>query len=285
MTNRCNRLDLCFNTKNIFWLIKTIMTRRQFIQSVGALFAGYGFSDYARGKAAPEELSVKPRHVICVLGEWKSLQIVEKTVSEFGRGFSLDKEYSKTEPDQRMEKAFSACLDRVYKTFTNNDWAKVKRHNTVAYVLSPPIDRNQALAISAAALEITARLVGAGATAVKSESAGIAHGLDHWMSLAQKKALRLAWVRRPIQDEDTLYSCGMHLLGQPDIECVGGFEELEAVRWIDALAEKLISGQRTTNRFSLDGRIPEKKLQSVPCERYEEDEFFFNPYGYVRITV
>lgn len=261
------------------------MTRRRLLQSLCTLFAGHGLSDGVLGKGLPASSSVKPRHVICFLGQWKSLSAVEKLVGEFGRGFTLDQEYSAATPDPRMEKAFAASVDRVTRTFTVEDRARVKRHSAVAYVLSPPIDRDKALSVSAAALEITARLIKAGATAVKSESAGIAHGLDHWAHLAQTKALRLAWVRRPIQENKTLYSCGMHLLGQPDIECAGGFEASEAVRWIDALAEQSMDGQLAPARqFSIDGEARGKRLQFVPCKRYAEDDFFFNPYGYIRVS-
>ena len=260
------------------------MMRRKFIQSLSAFFAGYGMAQ--SGLARPvSDPSIKPRHVICFLGEWKSLTVAEKIVSEFGKGFTLDLEYSMSMPDVRMEKAFSASIDRVSKTFTSEDWARVKRHNTIAYVLSPPIEQDKALSISTVALELTTQLIRAGATAVKSESAGIAHGLDHWLYLAEKKAVRSAWVRRPIQEKQTLYSCGMHLLGQPDIECTGNFEALDAVRWIDELTEKFINEKAIPDRFTIDNlKAPAKHLQRVPCTRYAKDDFFFNPYGYVRIN-
>ncbi len=259
------------------------MLRRLFTHSLPALCAGMGLVHTAH--AATASSKVKPRHVICFLGEWKSLDAVEKTVKAFGQGFSVDREYSQVAADARMGKAFAVSRDRVTNTFTEQDHARIKRHNTVAYVLSPPMERSEAMAVSAAALEITARLIQAGATAVKSESAGVAHGLDHWVQLARHGALRQAWVRRPIADDDgTQYSCGMHLLGQPDIECAPGRPDLEAVRWMDALADKTLAGQPPGKTFSIDGRAPAKKLQTLPCTRYEEDDFFFNPYGYVRIA-
>ncbi len=259
------------------------MMRRNVLQTIGALLGGYGVTGVA--KVMPMASLVKPRHVICFLGQWKSLSAVEKVVAEFGRGFSVDMAYSQEKPDPRMESAFAASADRVSKTFVAKDLARVKHHSAVAYVLSPPIDREKAVMVSISALQLTARLIQAGATAVKSESAGIAHGLDHWLYLAQKEALRPAWVRRPIREKETLYSCGMHLLGQPDIECAGSFEELEAVRWMDALSEHAMSGQLNVNNpYSVDAQTPKKRLRLVPCERYAEDDLFFNPYGYVRIA-
>ena len=262
------------------------MLRRKILQTIGAFLGGHGVSSAGVNQVTPEASLIKPRHVICFLGQWKSLSAVETVVAEFGKGFSLDQAYSQAEPDPRMERAFAASADRVFKTFLDKDQARVKRHRAVAYVLSPPIERESAVKVSSQALQLALRLIQAGATAVKSESAGIAHGLDHWAHLAQKEALRATWVRRPIREKQTLYSCGMHLLGQPDIECVGSMDELEAVRWMDALSDLAMSGQLDVNKpYSVDDKTPKKRLSMVACGRYAEDDFFFNPYGYVRFHV
>lgn len=254
-------------------------TRRKVIQSISALLAGFGFCGGSGATAAPQAR----RQIICFLGEWGTLRNVATVVEAFGKGFTLDSRYSLAEPDGRMRSAFIASIDRVARTFSAEDWARIERHNTVAYVLSPPLDRGRAMGICADALDLTARLIKAGATAVQCENAGVAHGLDHWLALARTHSIREAWVRRPIRDDDALYSCGMHLLGLPDIECIGSFEELEAVRWIDALADKCVSGKTIGNLFSFDKQTPERRIQRVPCKRYEEEEMFFNPYGYIRV--
>ena len=113
------------------------MLRRFFTHSLTALCASMGLTHSARATTASSK--VKPRHVICFLGEWKSMDAVEKTVKAFGRGFSVDREYSQVGADARMTKAFAVSLDRVTNTFTEQDHARIKRHNTVAYVLSPPM--------------------------------------------------------------------------------------------------------------------------------------------------
>lgn len=233
----------------------------------------------------PEVSRVRPRHVVCFLGQWKSLSTVEKVVVEFGHGFSLDMEYSQTTPDPRMERAFAASSDRMSRTFAAKDQARVRRHRAVAYVLSPSMERENSAMVSTHALQLVDRLIQAGATAVKSESAGVAHGLDHWVHLAQNRAIRAAWVRRPIREAQTLYSCGMHLMGQPDIECVGDPDEREAVRWIDSLSDLALRGQLDVNRpYAVDEKTSKRLLEVVPCNRYEADDFCFNPYGYIRIT-
>lgn len=241
--------------------------------------------------AAP---AVRPRFVLCVLGEWNSLEPVAAVVNAFDSGFTLDREYSILKRDARMQSSFAVSTDRVKNTFTKDDERSVKRHNTVAYVLSGPIDQDKALKIAGSALELTARLINAGSTAVKMESAGIAHGKAHWLSLAQKatsasaleriRVLQEAWVKRPIEDGDIFYSIGMHVLGQPDIECVtGNMQPLETVRWMDALGHQLLTSKVRNKQFSPDTQSADKNLRPGPCTRYEEDDFQFNPYGYMRL--
>ena len=92
---------------------------------------------------------VMPRHVLCVLGDWKSFDAVESVVVKIGgEGFQLDREYSQLEPDPRMPKAFAASADRVAPSMTDDDIRAIESHRAVAYVLSPPIaaERGQAIA-------------------------------------------------------------------------------------------------------------------------------------------
>jgi hypothetical protein len=48
-------------------------------------------------------------------------------------------------------------------------------------------------------------------------------------------------------------------------------------------------GDRPTRRlkdgegFRLKDAGPRQVMRLVPCQRYEEDDFFFNPYGYIRL--
>jgi hypothetical protein len=243
----------------------------------------------------------RPRHVVCVLGEWKSFDDVERIVREVGgEGFQLDDDYSMLGADPRMARAFEASRDRVTPSFTDEDLAAIKAHVAVAYVLSPPMDRDAAQAISGRMLATTAALLEAGGTAAKGESAGIAHGRARWLGLAERYArgdaltraavLSAAWVRRPLGDDDrgVFYSCGMHLLGEPDVELPDTLESLEAVTWMDALCIYLLAEKRADDERGLrDGETfrpteehDRRVLRHRACDRYEEDDFFWNPYGY-----
>jgi len=151
---------------------------------------------------------------------------------------------------------------------------------------------------------LTAALLREGGVAAKGEGAGIAHGRARWLELAEKlararqhgdthtegAALYWAWMRRPMIDDDeaVYYSCGMHLLGERDIEIETGLDLAEALEWMDLLGLYLV-GDRPTRPpkdgegFRLKDEGPRRVMSFRPCERYEEDGFMFNPYGYIRL--
>ncbi len=246
--------------------------------------------------------SVAPRHVVCVLGNWRSLdgfeEIVERTT---GADFNLDKEYSQLARDGRMEEAFEVSYDRVMPTMLEDDWKAVQEHSAVVYVMSPPMQKEKALDVSGKMLNLVAALLENGGVAAKSESAGIAHGRDKWLQLDQeyndaskekddhRKAATLysAWVRRPLLSrEKQYYSCGMHLLGEYDVEIDSSIDVDEAIAWMDLLANYLLADTPRPPVLEGDGfRFQDKRrtMHLLQCTRYEVDDFFHNPYGYIRL--
>jgi hypothetical protein len=242
---------------------------------------------------------VQPRHVVCLLGSWKSFGEIERVLAEKGgEGFEIDTDYSKLEPDPRMAAAFAASADRVTPSMTDADRDAIRDHKSVAYLLSPPIAPGKGQVISRQMLAIVDALVDVGITAIKGESSGIAHGLSRWRVLAshaaggtkleRASALRLAWVRRPIKDGEILYTCGMHLLGERDIEIAASDDVASDLGWMDLLAIFLLAEQPEGGvaegegfRQTEDGE--RRVLRAHACERYEEDSFMYNPYGYWRL--
>jgi hypothetical protein len=240
--------------------------------------------------------------VLCVLGSGLGLSEIERVAAGFG-GFVLDHEYSEAEPDPRMPEAFEASMAAA--SFDDTDWAAVESHDTVGYLLSAPMMRDLAADTSRRLLTATGALLEAGAAAVKNESSGITHGRDRWLALADQAAdakdedlagaLVSAWVKRPIFDGQVLYSCGMHLLGAPEVEIEADEEQLteeglpDLVMHLDALAIYLLTDPRAQEiedgaGFRMSEEAPRWVLRTGPCDRYDEDDLFFNPYGYVRLT-
>ena len=133
--------------------------------------------------------TVKPRHVLCFLGKDEGLlhppEAVARTIADFN--FEIDRTYSQAKPDPHMERSFGVCWDRVFpKAWSEADELAVLDHKAVLYVLSPPMEQQKTVAYSAAALRIVEEMIEAGATAVKGESAGVAHGLARWRQLARE---------------------------------------------------------------------------------------------------
>ncbi len=239
---------------------------------------------------------VRARHVICILHD--DLDALAKVIKRFP-GFVVDREFSTEMPDARMRGAFEASMDRVSPSFTKADWTTIERHKAVGYVLSPRITRANDRKVSTSALRLVDAALGAGARAAKSESSGIAHGARRWRTLAGKirgkgtdaaaaEALYQAWVRRPIGDDDVLYTCGMHLLGLPDVEMANDVAPLEGVQWLDAFAryelhEVTQNKLRAGHTFRPDAEVDRRTLERRDCARYEADDYFFNPLGYWRI--
>ncbi|MDG6106161.1 hypothetical protein Daura_20450 [Dactylosporangium aurantiacum] len=238
---------------------------------------------------------IYPRHVLCVLGTGLDLDTVGEVVRAAHAGATFDPADARTAPDPRMPVAFQVSLANA--TFTDADVAAVAAHDTVAYVLSPPIHSVSAWTISGQMLALTAALLRAGATAVKNESSGLTHGRERWLAIADRAAtapteddhvvsLYDAWVKRPISDDDgVLFSCGMHLLGAPEVEIVDG--TLDDVPTIDAFAGYLLLEDPVLHdgegfRVAVDA--PRWTVEHRPCDRYEEDSFFYNPFGAWRLT-
>ena len=273
---------------------KSTMLRRQFLSASGAILLLNPVNVFAQDakKAKPV---IKTRHVICVLGDWRSLAPVASLVAAFGQGFTFDDEESKTTSDSRMVRAFDVSADRVESSMTAADLKAIAGHKAVAYVISPPVDREKSIIVAQQVLELIGKLFAAGATAIKNESPGLAHGKARWLALIQRakagttdeatQALIEATVRRPIGSDNLLYSCGAHLLGVRDVETVGIKNERDAVKIMDRLiAQQLKAGRSATSPTSIDSDNGKPLPVALSdSEHYEDDSFMHNPFGYLRV--
>ncbi len=249
--------------------------------------------------------SVQPRHVLCLLGKWRDFSPVQSLLADSFPDFTFDEEFSQLTPDPRMPEAFEASVVPGELSLTDGDRTAIRDHSAVAYILSPRLEPQLAEAVSSRALHLVSSLLERGAVAAKSESAGLAHGRARWLQLAAEHAkfqldgdqhsarmkLYYAWVQRPIVDEDALvqYSIGMHLLGLPDTEIDAELDFDSATEWLDLMGLYLAADRPTRPilageglRFASEG--PRRIIEKHPCSRYEEDAFFFNPYGYNRLV-
>jgi hypothetical protein len=228
-----------------------------------------------------------PKIVLCLVGD----SAFGRAAAELLTAESI--EYEVQERDDRMRGAFEASAFRVEPSLTARDLDAIERHDSVVYALSSNYGAGAALAEARRMLEIGGRLLEAGAAGMKCESSGIAHGRGRWLELAQSadaEALFRAFVCYPIGDGDDYYSCGLHLLGRPDLiaadpvfeddpaSLVALFQTFASYLLTECPPKRFHSG----HTFRCDAESPRYVVRWEPCRGYDEDDFFFNPFGRFR---
>ncbi|MCZ7447046.1 hypothetical protein O8B93_05480 [Agrobacterium rhizogenes] len=255
---------------------------------------------------AASRSSYQPRHILCFLGPENGLAALQKSaraaVDDFAPDFSLDEDYSQDEPDDRMDRSFNVCWDRVDPDAHQlSDEEAVAGHGSVLYVLGPSMDAETTVKTSATALRFVQHMLDNGAIAVKGESAGVAHGARRWKQLFEQsrseaaaddgmalaRTCRLAFARRPIGgDADGMMSVGFHLIGLPDVQVrftkngdqpSTNTEQLKIAALIDDIADQMA-------RDGVEATVKDRRATLADDTRYEEDEYKFNPFGVVSIN-
>ena len=269
------------------------LSRRTLLNAMWSLplMVHVGSANAASGKS-----SVKPRHVLCFLGGTRDLaplsNAVSTAIAEFAPDFGIDNDYSRAEPDTRMDRSFDVCWDRVEPgAWTEKDEDAVSNHKSVLYVLGPQMTADNAVTVSATALLLVEAAIKAGAVAVKGESAGVAHGLARWRNLIEQgsaalesgdnaalsRICRLAFSKRPLSAQKYLESVGFHLVGLPEIYVAKAYgSERQAIAVMDSIADDMA-------KRSVETVLRERRATLSYASSYKEDDFKFNPYGIARI--
>ncbi|WP_410492169.1 hypothetical protein [Bosea sp. 685] len=277
------------------------LIRRGLLWFIGAsALGGASRADEPKPAPATPQPSVMPRHVLCFLGRTHDLarlsEAARNAIGTVAKGFSVDTDYSQDEADDRMERSFAVCWDRVQpNAWTDSDERAVAEHGSVLYVMGPQMTAETAVETSATALLLAQQLIQAGAVAVKGESAGIAHGLARWQELAAQaqaarqavrdpgdnlalgRICRLAFAKRPLEAKGYLESVGFHLVGLPEVYAPKSLgSERAVVALMDEVADEIA-------KRGLEVTLRERKASHSFASTYDEDEFKFNPYGIVRL--
>jgi hypothetical protein len=263
------------------------------------------WSDWQRLRVQLTGQGMLPRIVLCVLGDERFPTRAAEAVPKAG----IELEAGPADP--RMLGAFRASASPWEKPLSPLEIAVIAGHRSVVYLVGPAMTAADAPVVALDFLALAAKLFEAGAIAIKSESSGIAHGNGRWLELARtaaetgvdldaryrrSSALFGAFVQFPIASEDSYYTCGMHLLGQPDL--IVGIETAErlwgakamarSAELFNALALFLLAecppgtfGHR--HRFSTATGAPSFLVLWEECSSYDEDDLFFNPFGFWRL--
>lgn len=236
-----------------------------------------------------------PKLILCVLGHAD----LESRCSHLLDAEGIEHEWH--EHDDRMISAFQASACRCDPSITAEDFDRIVEHSRVLYVLSTNFTARDGPSVSRKFLRLGGRLLETGALAMKCESSGIAHGRARWLELAREaegadpwSVLLRGYVQLPIQNGDDYYTCGLHLLGQPDLIASGSLlreacDSTKNLAWnaVDLfrgfahylLAECDPGRFASGHSFSLDAASPRFRVLWEECSGYQEDDFLFNPFG------
>ncbi|CAN7577820.1 hypothetical protein LJR251_004111 [Rhizobium rhizogenes] len=283
--------------------------RRGVLAFLGGLILGKPSLSKASSKQpafAASRSSYTPRHVLCFLGKENGLaalrQNARAAIDLFADDFTVDEEFSQDEPDDRMERSFNICWDRVDpNAYQETDEDAVAGHGSVLYVLGPSMTADIAVTTSAKALMFVQYMLDHGAIAAKGESAGVAHGMRRWKELFEQardaaashdllilaRICRLAFARRPIGDDaEGMASVGFHLIGLPDVlitfarkddpQPSTSTEQLKIAALIDDIADEM-------TREGVETALADRHAALSDDTRYGEDEYKFNPFGVASI--
>jgi hypothetical protein len=238
-----------------------------------------------------------PRIVLCIPGgddlraKCEPILTAEKVEHEF------------RPHDVKMVQAFRSS-SIVWPTFTPDDFGRIGGHTTVLYVVSDRVVSAEARSVGLALLNLGKRLLDAsGEIGIKSDSSGISHSRSRWVGFAESaarapghvwSALFHAYVVYPIGSETDFYSCGMHLLGAPDLiitqSTIGAAvkpgqtraaatAELFRVFAMYLLIECPTGRFGSGHTFSIEREAPRYRVIWEACAGYPEDSYFFNPFG------
>ncbi len=257
------------------------------------------WADWHRLRVRMTGQGYEPKIVMCLPGDSdfpsRSLPILD--------GTGVTHEFAAH--DERMVQAFRASANLVHPSLDEGDFARIAVHETVLYILSRNFSAEDGPAVSGEMLRLGSRLLKSGALGLKCESAGITHAPSRWIKLADlaasahsafeaMEALFLAYVQMPIGNGDDVYTCGMHLLGQPDLVVAetllkeatdaGDAHAFKVVDLFQALAMYLLAecpeGEFVSGQtFATDSRSRRFRIVWEECTGYGEDDFYFNPFG------
>lgn len=242
-----------------------------------------------------------PTLVLCVLGDAnfreRSARILYEAFPE------VEQEWRQRDP--RMVEAFQASMSSSHPTVTAADFESIERHESVLYLVNRQSGAGWSPRVSARLLSLGGALLESGGLAMKCESSGISHGRDAWIMLTKQlsdttigssdfwAAMFDALVQFPISNGKDIYSCGMHLLGQPDVIVSESLLQqmqpdvptgnvavyLFTVFCLYLLDECAPGAFGSGHTFAPDAVWPRLRVTWEPCRMYEEDDFFHNPFG------
>ena len=268
------------------------------------------------------EPMIYPKLVLCLVGDERFPEVVEELLQDEELEFEVQRE-----PDPRMVEAFRAAAAALQPTIDAAELEKIAAHRSVVYLISENYPPDEAIHVAHEMLAIGVELLESGGIAMKCESSGVAHSAELWTKLAgvADEALELAsdenlesddeaidafadfwsalvqaFVQLPILTSDDYKTCGLHLLGVPDL--IIGRDLMQDLSEDDESPDTEAAGlfllaalthlmqdrdapPETFDTFRIDEESPEFRVREESCDDIPADDLFFNPFGRRRLMV
>lgn len=132
-------------------------------------------------------------------------------------------------------------------------------------------------------------LADGGAVAVRVEASGCATTLPDWITLLEDgdpmDLIRCAVIIVG-DDDDSLFTCGMHAFDLPEVQ-IRLDDPQEAIVWLDTLCAFQIAEQPvlgTGHTFRPDADAERHRLERWPDHRHDPDDGRHNPFGVWRLV-
>lgn len=207
--------------------------------------------------------------------------------------------------DPRVVSAFKFLLVNP----ADGELEAVSKHKKVLYLSSKIKSADEAPQTAANAVKIAASLALAVDSPLKSDSSGIAHSKASVAEIAEQlhnersvefwAALFQTFVQYPISTDDDFYTCGMHVLGKPDLIIsdslletilVGNPAKVQAAAFLFSSFCLYLLIECTEIQFSSGHTFrpaedwPPMRVKWEPCGTYEPEALYHNPYGMWRFA-
>lgn len=236
------------------------------------------------------------KSMLCIPGTWADrnelmLAIAEHTGGKYLMAANVlinnaEKHHFEIEVmdhDPMMHNAFSYA--GKVTGYAEEALEKIAGHKHVVYISGETGNLAQAKHLADAA----AVILHVGGLGVKVETAGKAFEKGQWLRQLEDfkphQLYPLFVIDSIIDDEGTVYSCGMHNLGLPDT-IVSGEEFQDAVDLIQSFHYYQVVEKATilaNETFGISEDTPTYKIIQEEEQPNKGDEFFENPYGMWRL--
>jgi hypothetical protein len=233
------------------------------------------------------------KKIICIPGYW--VDKVEIYSGTNGALMIVANYLADNETERQYEVEVSLHDPKIKRSFeiagkvtgvTNEFLQEVDKHKSVIYIIGKTGDFKELKLMA----ETAAKLLKVGGIGVKVETTGKAFEKDRWEALANagldENLYELFVLDSLLNEDGTVYSCGMHNLGLKDT-IISGLDVEDALRVISIFNYYQVNDKpviKSNHTFSNEGSSPRYIISDEFNQPYIGHELFENPFGMWRLT-